>query len=140
MVNRLNARSIFDSNTVVNPRGPEPGDLMCNQDHTALVFKSYPAGLAHPLANTKSIPMFPGPAKARIQLDQTEYFREDPRKPNSNMHFDYLNHRGEGKEAAELLYFADASKMRSDGFEFRQYQRHVMDNWADWNGQGDPPR
>ena len=141
VINRLNAKSVFNSNTVVNPRGPEPGDLMSKPDHTALIYKMYPPGLPHPKWNEKSrIPIFPGPQQARLQLHQTEYFREDPTKPTTSVHVDYLNHRGEGKEAAELIYYADAARMRQDGFQFRMYRREVMDNWSDWNGEGDPPR
>jgi hypothetical protein len=140
VINRLNAKSVFTRNTVVNPGGPEPGDLMCKADHTALVFKVYPRGLAHPRANDKRIPLFPGPQIARTQLNQTEYFREDPTKPTPTIHFDYLNHRGEGKEAAELMLFADAMKLQADGFKFMKYAAAVMDNWTDWNGEGDPSR
>jgi hypothetical protein len=141
--NRLNAVSVYNDNTVVNGRGPEPGDLMCKPDHVALVFKMYPPGLPHPRANDKRIPLFPGERAAAQQLNTTEYFREDPRAPNSHVHIDYLNHRGEGtprKQAAELIYFADAFKIRQMGFEFRMYSRDVLDNWLDWNGEGDPPR
>jgi hypothetical protein len=100
-----------------------------------------PPGLPHPRWSEKAtIPLFPGPEQARLQLHQTEYFREDPSKTTPSIHVDYLNHRGEGKQAAELIYYADASRMRQDGFEFRMYRPEVMDNWTDWNGEGDPPR
>jgi len=55
-------------------------------------------------------------------------------------HFDYLNHRGFGKEAAEMIYYTRVSEMRAQGFEFRRYKPGVIDNWMDWNGSGDPPR
>ena len=80
---------------------------------------------------------------AAKQLTQTEYFRADHSSIKPTVHFDYLNHRGEGtpiKQAAELIYFADAPQMQMDGFQFRRYKAAVMDNWTDWNGQGDPPR
>jgi len=143
VINRLNAKSVFSQNTEVNPRGPEPGDLMCKPDHTALVFKVYPPGLDHPRASDTSIPIFPGPLMAAKQLTQTEYFRADHSSIKPTVQFDYLNHRGEGtpvKQAAELIYFADAPQMQMDGFQFRRYKAAVMDNWTDWNGQGDPPR
>jgi hypothetical protein len=140
VINRLNASSVFNKNTVVNPRGPEPGDLMCKPDHTALVYKVYPPRLPHPRANDKSVPIFPGAAQAAFQLGQTEYFRDNPALAGPNPHVDYLNHRGEGKEAAELIYYADAYKMKTGGFQFRMYRPEVMDNWIDWTGEGDPPR
>jgi hypothetical protein len=140
VINRLNAKSVFNKNTLANPRGPEPGDLMCKPDHTSLVFKVYPPRLAHPRANDKNVPIFPGAQKAKFQIRETEYFREDPAIVTPHIHFDYLNHRGEGKEAAELIYFADAQKMQLEGFQFRMYKPEVRDNWFDWTGEGDPPR
>ena len=143
VINRLNAKSVFSHNTAVNPRGPEPGDLMCKTDHVALVFKVYPAGVDHPRASDTKIPIFPGPVLASRQLTQTEYFRADHSERNPTMHFDYLNHRGEGlpvKQAAELIYFADAFEMQKAGFQYRLYSQGVLDNWTDWDGEGDPPR
>jgi hypothetical protein len=143
VIHRMDAKSVFYLNSDVNPRGPEPGDLMCKPDHVALVFKTYPPNFAHPRATDKTVPLFPGPEIAKQQLTQTEYFRERPDAPTPTVHFDYLNHRGEGvprKQAAELIYFADALKMQQAGFQFRKYSRDVMDNWSDWNGEGDPPR
>jgi hypothetical protein len=143
VINRLNAKSVFAKNTIVNPKGPEPGDLMCKPDHVALVFKVYPAGVDHPRASDTRIPIFPGPQIASRQLNQTEYFRADHSEPTPTVHFDYLNHRGEGtpvKQAAELIYFADAIAMQKDGFQFRSYSPGVLENWSDWNGEGDPPR
>jgi hypothetical protein len=55
VINRMTAKGVFWANTAVNPRGPEPGDLMCKPDHIALVFKTYPPGLAHPHANDQNI-------------------------------------------------------------------------------------
>jgi hypothetical protein len=76
---------------------------------------------------------------ASRQLTQTEYFRADHSERNPTMHFD----RGEGlpvKQAAELIYFADAFEMQKAGFQYRLYSQGVLDNWTDWNGEGDPPR
>ena len=143
VINRLNAKSVFSQNTEINPIGPQPGDLMCKPDHTALVFKVYPPGLDHPRASDVTIPIFPGSFIAARQLTQTEYFRTDHSAAKPTTHFDYLNHRGEGtpvKQAAELIYFADAPEMQLAGFQFRQYSARVLDNWIDWDGRGDPPR
>ena len=135
---RIGAKALLLQNTVVNPKGPEPGDLMAAVDHTALIYRVYPPGVPHPKAGDSSIPSFPGREKARQEVNQTEYLRE--RATTNTMHLDYLNHRGEGKEKAELIYFADAVQMVKDGFRFCMYHPGVLDNWIDWNGQGDPPR
>jgi hypothetical protein len=111
---------------------------MSAADHTALVYEVYPPGVPHPKAADNSVPVFPGRDQARKELSQTEYFREVA--TTASIHLDYLNHRGEGKEKAELIYFADAAAMVQDGFRFRMYKRGVMDNWVDWGGEGDPPR
>lgn len=143
VINRLNAKSVFSRNTTINRAGPQPGDLMCKADHVALVYKTYPPGVDHPQASDARVPIFPGPQVASRQLNQTEYFRADHSEVNPTVHFDYLNHRGEGnpvKQKAELIYFADAMEMQKAGFEFRLYNAAVLDNWADWNGEGDPPR
>jgi hypothetical protein len=143
VINRLNAKSVFSHNTVVNGRGPQAGDLMCKPDHTALIFKVYTAGEEHPRIRDTSIPIFPGPRIAAMQIAQTEYFRSDHSDIRPTVHFDYLNHRGEGrptKQAAELIYFADAPQMQLDGFQFRSYSPAVLDDWVDWDGLGDPPR
>ena len=140
--------ALLNENTEVNRGGPEPGDLMVKHDHTALVFAIYRAGRAHPRAQDRSIPVVPGPEQARLQLSQTEYFRQampapSDKRPNEIDHetrFDYLNHRGEGKQAAELILYARVSEMRQQGFEFRKYRANVLENWPDWNGMGDPPR
>jgi hypothetical protein len=143
VINRLNAKSVFSRNTTINRAGPEPGDLMCKTDHVALVYKTYPPGVDHPQASDTRVPIFPGPQVASRQLNQTEYFRADHSEVNPTVHFDYLNHRGEGtpvKQKAELIYFADAMDIQKAGFEFRLYNAAVLDNWTDWNGEGDPPR
>jgi hypothetical protein len=135
---RIGAKSLLLQNTAANPHGPEPGDLMAATDHTALVYQVYPPGVPHPQASNRAIPVFPGNDKAQKELHQTEYFREVA--TTASMHLDYLNHRGWGKQKAELIYFADATTMVKDGFRFCMYKPGVLDNWVDWTGDGDPPR
>jgi hypothetical protein len=145
---RVGAKSLFHQNMEPNPRGPEPGDVMIKEDHAALVFRVWPSGVPHLLANqwgiSGGIPSFPGPAQAARELNQTRYFRDQPVAPIQSIwpHIDYLNHRGEGKpkkEKAELMFFADVQDMRRDGFQFRKYRKLVRDNWEGWDGTGDPP-
>ena len=144
VTDRIQSKSLVNQNTVVNRLGPQPGDLMVKTDHTALVVAVYGVGVSHPKAYDKSIPTFPGHEQARLQMGQTEYFRAATptatSEINSETHFDYLNHRGFGKERAELIYYTRVSEMRAQGFDFRQYKDGVLDNWPDWNGTGDPPR
>lgn len=124
VTNRLDCRALFRYNTVRNPRGPAPGDLMLKDDHAALIFAVHRPGVEHPEAADPSIPVFPGRDKARLQLDQTRYFRSSESDPNV-LHFDYLNHRGEGKQRAELIYYADNSVL-DGGFQFRMYGPTVL--------------
>jgi hypothetical protein len=78
----------------------------------------------------------------------TRYFMgtrdEDDRTAYRSMdvwwHADYLNSRGDAKRNAELIYFANVAQLRGDGFQFRLYSDTVLENWADWDGQGVPPR
>ena len=44
------------------------------------------------------------------------------------------------KQKAELIYFARVDIMREKGFDFRQYNAFVLDNWEGWDGSGEPPR
>ena len=82
------------------------------------------------------------------QFYTTEYFRgtvnDDGvttyRRPDKDIHFDYLNSRGEDKRNAEVIYYANAAQLADDGFEFRKYAPKVLDNWLDWDGEGRPPR
>ena len=142
VTDRIQSKSVVNQNTVVNRSGPQPGDLMVKVDHTALVVQVYRAGAPHPRAQDKTIPVFPGHEQARLQVGQTEYFRQTmpPANASAETHFDYLNHRGFGKEAAEMIYYTPVSEMRAQGFEFRSYKPGVLDNWLEWNGIGDPPR
>jgi hypothetical protein len=107
---------------------------MVKVDHAALVIQVYPPGITHPRARDKLIPVFPGHDQARLQLNQTEYFRQEipgpevyhPNEIDCETHFDYLNHRGFGKERAELIYYTRVSEMRSQGFDFRMYKSGVL--------------
>jgi len=65
VINRLNAKSVFNQNTEVSPNLPAPGDLMSKSDHTALVFD--PPGQDHPRASDASIPIFPGDANRALR-------------------------------------------------------------------------
>jgi hypothetical protein len=146
---RIGAKALVNYNTVNNPSGPQPGDLMLKEDHASLVYKVYGPSAMHPKAYDKSIPVFPGNNIAKTQLNQTEYFRspmpdQDDFRPNEIdapwIRIDYLNHRGYGKEKAELIYYANAKEMTDSGFQFRMYGPSVLDNWTDWNGINQPPR
>jgi hypothetical protein len=117
---RINAKSLYNKNTVINPSGPQPGDLMLTTGHAALVIDVYPPAVLHPKVNDKTIPDFPGPDVAKTELNQLEYFKS--RTLDGTVHFDYLNHRGQGgKEKAELLYYAKVDAMKAYGFEFRMF-------------------
>jgi len=161
---RIGVAALWERNTVVNPHGPEPGDLMIIyrlgftsgagilgsmklRHHTSLVYRVYKVAELHAKWNDKSIPNFPGSETAETQMNVTEYFKgtvnEDGatafRTLDMDPHLDYLNHRGEAKPSAELIYYANARQVRDDGFQFRMYSKVVLDNWVDWNGQGTPP-
>jgi hypothetical protein len=149
---RIGAKSLYSQNLEPNPNGPQTGDLMTSRDHAALVYRVTPPGLVHPLANqfrpptskdARLIPLFPGDAQATRERNQTKYFRVEPEPygpvASLDVHFDYLNHRGEHKPAAELIMYASGPAMKKDGFQFKKYRPHVLDNWTDWDGTGDPP-
>src|SRR4029078_8053937 len=128
VLSRIGAKSLFNQNMEPNPRGPEPGDLMIKEDHAALVFRVLPTVTPHPYATKYGvpggIPLFPGPAKAALELNQTRYFRDVPVASYPWPHFDYLTHRGDGKpkkQKAELIFFADVQDMLREGFQFRRY-------------------
>src|SRR5205814_10534618 len=135
---RVGARALLEQNTIINPKGPQPGDLMAKVDHTSLIYKVYPPGVPHPLAANPRIPVFPGAAQAAKEINQTEYLREVKTSATPGIYFDYLNHRGMGKQRAELIYYASSTEMRNDGFEYRMYKPGVIDNWRDWSGEGSP--
>jgi hypothetical protein len=137
---RIGAKSLLQKNTMTNPSGPQPGDLMSSTEHAALVFAVRAGPGAHPRAADRSIAPFPGDMVARTQLNQTEYFRTTMSTVSAGLYIDYLNHRGYGKEKAELIYEASVAEIKGMGFDFRAYHPGVLDNWLDWDGLGDPPR
>jgi hypothetical protein len=154
VLRRIGVEALWKRNTMVNDPGPTPGDLMIlwtksGRHHAGLVYRGYLAGQTHPKRDDKNVPNFPGSDEAMDQSNQTEYFKgtvdSDGKTINRNevdtteIHFDYLNSRGDAKRNAELIYFANARQAREDGFEFRKYSPHVIDNWSEWNGQGLPP-
>ena len=157
---KIGVEALWEHNTTENPKGPMPGDLMiafhrkggflwATRHHAALVYTVYPAGSSHPKQNDKGVPDFPGPDDAMKQTNVTEYFKgtvdDDSgatvsRQPDGDVHFDYLNSRGDAKRNAELIYFANARQIADDNFEFRVYSSNVLDNWFDWDGSDVPPR
>jgi hypothetical protein len=120
----------------------EEGDLMIAFDghlhHTALVFRAYAAGAAHPQEKDLGIPNFPGDAIAISQKDQWFYYRgtileetddrvtKISRTPDNDPHVDYLNYRSRKKGMAELILFGNATQLRKDGFKFRFYSDDVF--------------
>lgn len=163
---RTSAKDLVQRNTRVNDAGPTAGDLMLrykastrwywdnSEGHAALVFYYYDIGVAceEEVKNDKvKYPSFPGDDAARAQTQQTKYFRGDvdangvtisrELKPpfDKDLHFNYLNSRSNKKRNAELIYFANASQLKADGFDFYEYNLLVTDNWKDWDGEGVPP-
>jgi hypothetical protein len=127
---RINAEALFNNNTEVNPLGPQAGDLLLSDSHAGLVIDSYPPGLSHPKASDSSIKSWVDPATALKEVNVLEYFRDNHGVINhenkTKVHFDYLNHRGEKKPKAELIYYRRAEDARADGFEFRKYNSRVL--------------
>jgi hypothetical protein len=156
----IQTKSLWYHNTVVNPSGPEAGDLMMKyttgfagrtvDNHTALVFSVLPPGKSHPKSHDPNVKIFPGREKAKEDFNGTEYIMGTVDKdddwattsldPDKEYHFDYLNSRGDKKRNAELIYYANKAQLLDDGFEFRRYAPLVLDNWSDWDGEGYPPR
>jgi len=155
---RTSAWDLFYHNSRKNDHGPTPGDLMLrakakDESHAALVFGTYaPGQLAYPqYADPVNYPNFPGGDAAMKAFDRTKYFRGDVDangvtisrvlKPpfDKDVHFNYLNSRGNKKRNAELIYFANARQVREEGFDFFEYSLLVTDNWPDFNGDGVPP-
>ncbi len=82
---------------------------------------------------------FPGSDRAETQISQLEYVRSGPDDPPSSMGYvDYLNHRGEKKPKAELIYRASVSEMKSE-YSFMMYNASVLRDWQNWDGTGAPP-
>lgn len=120
----------------------QAGDLMIafndHQHHTALVYRVWGPGEAHPYAGRADIDDFPGDEEAVKRIDQWRYFRgtileekndrviRSTRNPDKDMHVDYLNYRSKRKDRAELIYFANVRQMREDGFKFRWYGDSVF--------------
>jgi len=135
----LGVHDLWKYNTVVNPAGPMPGDVLmkythAKYHHAALIFDTYAPGQTHPKQRDTSVPDYPGDDAAEEQYAATEYFRgwtgpdekTSSRYPDKDVHFDYLNHRGHKKPLAELIYFANARQFREDKFEFRMYSPNVL--------------
>ena len=135
---RIGARSLFMKNTV--PAGntgttPRPGDLLLNATHCALVWAVYPPGVSHPRIHDSKLSNFPGHEAALEDFNRQEYFKGTTlpypsdvtahRAPDSDVHFDYLNSRGNAKRNAELIYFANARQAVEAGFSFREYAPQV---------------
>jgi hypothetical protein len=141
---RVGASSLLLKDTVQNPKGPEPGDLMLKSDHAALVFAVYLPGQRHPRSTETAIPLYPGRVQAARQTNILEYFRNEEGNmigpPPMVSHFDYLNHRGEGgKQQAELMLYARVDDPDFVDFRFRMFNPVVLENWDDWSGEGKPP-
>ena len=165
VLGRTSAWDLAYHNSRVNQYGPVPGDLMLRakqgwfgpfaypESHAALVFGTYrPGQRAEPeYKDVKGYPNFPGGDAAMKDVSQTRYFRGDvdsngitiarePKPPfDKDVHFNYLNSRGDAKRNAELIYFANERQVRDDGFNFYEYSLLVTDNWPDFKGDGVPP-
>lgn len=166
VLGRTSAWDLAKHNTRINQYGPVPGDLMLRAktgwvgpisypaSHAAIVFGTYmPGQYAEPeYKDVTGYPDFPGGDVAMKAKDQTRYFRGDvdeksgvtkarvPKSPyDKDVHFNYLNSRGDAKRNAELVYFANARQVRDEGFDFYEYSLLVTDNWPDFKGEGVPP-
>jgi hypothetical protein len=152
----IQVKSLYLYNTIKNNSGPQSGDLLMRYKtllgkttfhHAALIFAVYLPGTKHPKAGDASISDYPGDDEAMKQHDVTQYFKgtlNDSGKtayrgPDSYIHFDYLNSRGDDKRNAELIYYANATQLVKDDFEFRMYSPGVLDNWDDWHDTKSPP-
>ena len=165
VLKRTSAWDLFWHNSRRNEHGPVPGDMMLRAkkgwvgpisypaSHAALVFGTYAPGQS---AETKYkddpaiYPNFPGGDAAMKQVNQTRYFRGDvdangvtisrePKPPfDKDVHFNFLNSRGDAKRNAELIYFANARQIKDDGFDYFEYSYLVTDNWPDFKGEGVP--
>lgn len=143
VVSRIGTQAMSTKNLDPADRNPiQPGDLMIaykdNMHHTALIYRVYNAGEAHPYAGRADLDDFPGDEEAVKRVDQWRYFRgtileekDDKvlrltRNPDKDVHVDYLNYRSKRKDRAELIYFANVRQMRADGFKFRWYTDSVF--------------
>jgi hypothetical protein len=126
---KIGANALWRQNTERNPGGPEPGDLLLGRGHAGLIFAVYYCCQRHPRSFDRSIIVYPGPTIAKTQFNVLEYFRDDdgPNGPTkTGTRFDYLNHRGGGKEKAELIYYANAKDPDFDPYEFRIFTPSVF--------------
>lgn len=148
VTSRIGTEALWSKNTEINRLGPEPGDLLMkfntNIHHTALVFQVWLQGTAHPRLGDRSVADFPTDQPGRdadeiaIGQPNTEYFRD--RDPNSDLHFDYLNHRSNRKTAgAELIFFARVTPLRNDGYQFRKWSLSVLTSMLVPDVPGMPP-
>lgn len=147
-VSAVSADALFKHNTEAYPDWPDSGDLMIKSDHAALVLARHEV----PKSRPDDVPLFPGSDEAVKQVDVTLYYRCDPdrrQKILSQQHLseeylkasdcgssekgyvDYLNHRGNGKESAELIYNANVDQMLKDGFQFRKWAAFVLRSWTE---------
>jgi hypothetical protein len=165
VLKRTSAWDLFHFNSRTNEYGPTPGDLMLRakkgwfgpisypDSHAALVFGTYRPGQAADSEykdDPATYPNFPGGDVAMKQLNQTRYFRGDVDANgvtlsrevtppfDKDIHFNFLNSRGDAKRNAELIYFANARQLLGDGFSFCEYSYFVTDNWPDFKGDGVP--
>jgi hypothetical protein len=165
ILGRTSAWDLAKHNSRINQYGPTPGDLMLRAkkgwfgpisypaSHAALVFGTYaPGQRAEPeYKDVQGFPNFPGGDAAMKAVHQTRYFRGDvdsngrtisrePAPPfDKDVHFNFLNSRGDAKRNAELIIFANERQIRDEGFDFYEYSYLVTDNWPDFNGDGVPP-
>jgi hypothetical protein len=128
--NRIGAKALYHKNTELNPFGPQSGDLLLSKGHAAIVIEAYLPGLPHPKAADTSIKDWVDPDTAETEINVLEYFRDHHgalTEENKTMaHFDYLNHRGEKKPKAELIYYRRVKDAIDDGYWFRKYNSGVL--------------
>jgi hypothetical protein len=149
---KIGVEALWKRNTVVNPTGPTAGDLLIrwssktftmgkikveveDNHHAALVIRHYNIGVSHPLEKDK-MPDFPGAESAEdmLNLNKTQYFRGTTdkngvtvsRRPDRDVHFDFLNSRSSAKRNAEVIYFANARQLQEEGYQFRMYSNNVL--------------
>ena len=156
----INVRDLWHHNTTKNLLGPRPGDLLivykktgiwASRHHAGIVCSAYSPGYPHPKTHDGTVPDYPGGDVAMSQKNVTEYFRGTTvnhgegnrtasRQPDADVHFDYLNSRGDDKRNAEMILFANATDFQGYGFEFRIYSDHVFDGRAYDNTRDTPQR
>jgi hypothetical protein len=127
---RIGASALFSKNTEPISTAPRSGDLLLSKGHAAIVMDAYLPGLPHPKAADSSIESWVNPETAAKEVHVLEYFRDNHGVINeenkTKAHFDYLNHRGEKKPKAELIYYRRVEDAVADGFSFRRYNSSVL--------------